>query len=71
MSHDFEREERIQRWLNEPIEDDDDDIPVLEPCRVPKPCTVEVRPGNYKAAVRAGCEDEYDNQMQAKYGDGW
>jgi len=43
----------------------------LEPCRVPTPNTVPVRPGNAAAARRAGCEDEYDNAMQARYGDGW
>ena len=45
-------------------------VPV-EPCRVNAENTVPVRPGYASAARRAGCEDEYDNAMQARYGDGW
>jgi hypothetical protein len=26
-------------------------------------------PGNAGAARKAGCEDEYDNQMEARYGE--
>lgn len=43
----------------------------IEPCRVPAQNTVPVRPGYAGAAQRAGCEDEYDNAMQARYGEGW
>ena len=45
-------------------------VPV-EPCRINAENTVPVRPGYAAAARRAGCEDEYDNAMQARYGDGW
>lgn len=43
----------------------------LEPCRVPTPNAVPVQSGNAAAARRAGCEDEYDNAMQARFGDGY
>lgn len=45
------------------------EVLMFEPCRVPTPCTVPVRPGYAAAARRAGCEDEYDNEMEARYGD--
>ena len=45
-------------------------VPV-EPCAIPRPNTVPVRPGYAAAARRAGCEDEWENAMQARYGDGW
>lgn len=35
-----------------------------------RPCTVPVRPGYGQAAYKAGCEDEYDNEMEARYGEG-
>lgn len=44
---------------------------VVEPCRVPPPCTVPVVPGNAAAARRNGCEDAYDNEMEARYGEGF
>lgn len=39
--------------------------------RPPAENVVPVRPGYAGAARRAGCEDEYDNAMQARYGEGW
>jgi hypothetical protein len=47
-------------------------VPV-EPCAVPPPLTTPAKPGNYFAAAarKAGCEDEYDNAMEARYGKGW
>jgi len=45
-------------------------VPV-EPCRVPTPNTVPVRPGYAAAARRAGCEDEWENAMEARFGEGW
>jgi hypothetical protein len=48
-------------------------VPVIEPCRVPPPLTTPAKLGSYFAAAarKAGCEDEYDNAMEAKYGKGW
>jgi len=47
-------------------------VPV-EPCAVPPPLTTPAKPGNYFAAAarKAGCEDAYDNAMEARYGKGW
>ena len=46
---------------------------VVEPCRPVAPLTTPAMPGNHNAgaARKAGCEDAYDNAMQARYGDGW
>ncbi len=49
--------------------DTSDPFSHYEPCRVPTPCTVPAVPGNAAEARRAGCEDEYDNQMEARYGE--
>jgi len=40
---------------------------------VPPPLTTPAKPGNYFAAAarKAGCEDAYDNAMEARYGKGW
>ena len=53
------------------VHTEDDQFTPIEPCRVPPECTVPVRPGNHAAAARAGCEDEYENAMRARYGEGW
>lgn len=47
--------------------------PVIEPCAVPPPLTTPAKPGSHFAAAarKEGCEDEYDNAMEAKYGKGW
>jgi len=47
--------------------------PTVEPCRVPPLLTTPAQLGSHFAAAarRAGCEDEYDNAMEAKYGKGW
>jgi len=47
---------------------DAEQIVPVEPCRVPAENTVPVRPGYAAAARRAGCEDEWSNAMQARYG---
>lgn len=46
---------------------------VVEPCRPVEPLTTPAQPGTHNAAAarRAGCEDAYDNAMQARYGEGW
>jgi hypothetical protein len=47
--------------------------PVIEPCAVPEPLTTPAKLGSHYAgrARAAGCEDAYDNAMEAKYGKGW
>ena len=50
--------------------DTEGDVVIFEPCRVTTPCSVPVVPGNAGAARKAGCEDEYDNEMEARYGEG-
>jgi hypothetical protein len=47
--------------------------PVVEPCRTPEPLTTPAELGSHNAAAarRAGCEDAYDNAIEAKYGKGW
>ena len=46
---------------------------IVEPCRPTQPLTTPARPGGHNAAAarKAGCEDEYDNAIQSRYGDGW
>ena len=46
---------------------------VVEPCRPPEPLTTPTQLGSHNAAAarKAGCEDEYDNAIEAKYGKGW
>lgn len=45
----------------------------VEPCRAPEPLTTPANLGshNVAAARKAGCEDEYDNAIEARYGKGW
>lgn len=67
---------RRQRWLDLQADlsadlDTEGGVVFVEPCRVPAPCTVPVVPGNAAAARRNGCEDEYDNAMEARYGEGF
>lgn len=50
---------------------DAEHIVPVEPCRINAENTVPVKPGYAAAARRAGCEDEYDNAMQARFGDGY
>ena len=47
--------------------------PAVEPCRPVEPLTTPAKPGSHNAAAarRAGCEDAYDNAMEARYGEGW
>jgi hypothetical protein len=46
---------------------------VIEPCRAPEPLTTPAQLGSHNAgaARKAGCSDEYDNAIEAKYGKGW
>jgi hypothetical protein len=36
-----------------------------------RPCPVPVKPGYGQAAYRAGCEDEWSDRMNARYGGEW
>jgi hypothetical protein len=44
-----------------------------EPCRPTEPLTTPAKLGSHFAAAarKNGCEDEYDNAMEAKFGPGW
>jgi hypothetical protein len=47
--------------------------PTVEPCRPNPPLTTPAKLGNHfaQAAWKAGCEDEYQNAIDAKYGPGY
>jgi hypothetical protein len=47
-------------------------VPV-EPCRAPEELTTPAKLGSHYAgrARAAGCEDAYDNEIEARYGKGW
>lgn len=47
--------------------------PVVEPCRPNPPLTTPAKPGSFYAgqARKAGCEDAYDNEMEARFGPGY
>jgi hypothetical protein len=51
----------------------DDETKPVEPCVAPSPLTTPAQLGSHYAgrARAAGCEDEYDNAMEARYGKGW
>jgi hypothetical protein len=71
----------IRRWRRDrEIELDDiaysapkEEQPTVEPCRPNPPLTTPAKLGNHfaQAAWKAGCEDEYQNAIDAKYGPGW
>jgi hypothetical protein len=46
---------------------------VVEPCRPTAPLTTPALPGSFYAgrARAAGCDDEYDNEMERRFGAGW
>jgi hypothetical protein len=52
---------------------DDEEMPIVEPCRVPTPCTVPIKPGSQhaQAAFKAGCDDEHSDRMRSRYGGEW
>jgi hypothetical protein len=65
------RDEVDRRWEEEQAK-----LPPIkpfEPCRVPRELTTPAKPGSFYAgqALKAGCQDEYDNAMEARYGEGW
>ena len=53
----------------EQLQADAEQIVPVEPCRLPAENVVPVRPGYAGAARRAGCEDEYENALRARFGD--
>jgi hypothetical protein len=56
-------------------EDDRLSLVPLEPCRIPPECRTPIvaKPGSQNAAAahKAGCEDEYIDAMQGRYGGEW
>jgi hypothetical protein len=46
---------------------------VVEPCRPTSPLTTPALPGSFYVgrARAAGCDDEYDNEMERRFGAGW
>jgi hypothetical protein len=71
----------IRRWKRDrEIELDDqvygvpaEERAVVEPCRPTSPLTTPAKPGSFHAgqALKAGCQDEYDNAMEARFGPGY
>lgn len=47
------------------------DAPEATPVDGARPCPVPVKPGYGQAAYRAGCEDEWSERMNARYGGEW
>lgn len=68
MSKPFDADALAEHRKREQLPIDAEQIVPVEPCRVPAENTVPVRPGYAAAARRAGCEDEHENAMQARYG---
>ena len=46
---------------------------IVEPCRTTEPLTTPAKLGSHNAAAarKAGCEDEYDNVIEGRFGPGW
>lgn len=67
-----ERREMRQRdeALQEQLEMLDEDRQSKEKADTTK-LGVPIKPGYSSHARRLGCEDEYDDAMQCRYGDGW
>ena len=70
--------------MSEPIHDEDavnrhradeakptGEEPDTETTSEARPCPVPVRPGFGQEAYKAGCEDEWIDRMQARYGGDW
>lgn len=49
------------------------EVQAVNPTPPLPPNTAPVRPGSHNAAAarRLGCEDEWDNAIEARYGEGW
>jgi hypothetical protein len=72
----------FRRWRHERELELDADVfgvdppkpaPAIEPCRTTEPLTTPAQLGSHFAgrARAAGCEDAYDNEIEARYGKGW
>ena len=48
-----------------------DEAPVLEPCRIHDELRTPATLGIAGRARAEGCEDAYDNALEARYGEGW
>ena len=48
-----------------------DDLGLATPGSTARPCPVPVKPGYGQAAFKAGCEDEWIDRMQSRYGGEW
>ena len=73
---DYEIEQaRVRRLQDQAADEYDrlhgDEAPVLEPCRMPDELRTPATIGMAGRARAAGCEDEYDNALEARYGEGW
>lgn len=53
------------------IDDEDQDEDATPPQADARPCPVPVRPGLGQQAYKAGCEDEWIDRMQSRYGGDW
>jgi hypothetical protein len=68
MSKPFDADALAEHRKREQLPIDAEQVVPVEPCRVPAENTVPVKPGYASAARRRGCEDEYDNAMEARFG---
>jgi hypothetical protein len=84
MSHEEDEcmgSSEIRRWKRDrEIELDDqvygvpaEERAVVEPCRPTAPLTTPALPGSFYAgqALKQGCQDAYDNEMEARFGPGY
>lgn len=71
MGKPIKDEQALKRHLEEM------DVPFVEPAAETtaeaRPCPAPVRPGSHNAAAafRLGCEDEWIDRMNARYGGEW
>ena len=49
----------------------DGDVVPLEPCAIPDELRTPATLGLAGRARATGCQDEYDNALEARYGEGW
>lgn len=66
---------RVRRYQDKAADEYDrkfgEQVPVLEPCRIPAELRTTATLGLAGMASAYGCEDEYDNVTEARYGEGW
>ena len=66
---------RVRRLQDQAADEYDrlhgDDVVPLEPCRVPDELRTPATLGLAQRARAVGCEDQYDNAIEARYGKGW